>query len=93
MKRYAVNLIVNTKNSELYDQVAISKFPIVIQCPTEAELKETLKSPSTIDYIKDKIKNKKLFDSAQWYIRSIYQDGSVHEIIWNVKELTEDIFN
>ena len=93
MKTYAINLIVDTKNTETYDKVAINKFPIIVMCKTEAELKDILTSESTVGFIKTHIKTKKLFDSAQWCIRSVYSDQSVRELVWGVSELTNNIFN
>ena len=42
MKTYAVNLVVDTKNTDIYDKVALNKFPIIIKCKTESELKDIL---------------------------------------------------
>ena len=87
MKTYAINLVVNTKNTDIYDRVALNKFPIIVRCKTEAELKDILAKDSTKDFIREHIKSKKVFDSAKWNIRSIYPDGSVRELIWEIDEL------
>lgn len=87
MKTYAINLVVDTKNTDIYDKVALNKFPIIVRCKAEAELKDMLASESTKEFIKEHIKSKKVFDSAMWNIRSIYPDGTVRELIWEIDEL------
>ena len=87
MKTYAINLVVDTKNTDIYDKVALNKFPIIARCKTEAELKEILASDQTRNFIHEHIKSKKVFDSALWNIRSIYPNGDVHEIVWEIDEL------
>ena len=87
MKTYTINLVVDTKNTDIYDKVALNKFPIIVRCKTEAELKDMLASESTKEFIKEHIKSKKVFDSAMWNIRSIYPDGAVRELVWEIDEL------
>lgn len=85
MKRYAINLIVN--DNESYEKVVINKFPIVVICKTEYELKNILSSSSTIEYVKKYIKTEQIFNSAQWCVRSIYNNDNIYEIVWNVSDL------
>lgn len=87
MKTYVINLVVDTKNTDMYDKVSLNKFPIIIKCKTEAELKDYLCDERAIDFIKNKIKSQRVFDSAEWMIRSIYQNGEIREIVWKVPEL------
>lgn len=94
MKTYAVNLVVDTKNTDIYDKVALNKFPIIIYCKNEAELREILSTDEKIlDYIKTVIKSQRVFDSAEWDIRSLYYDDytesgiTVREIVWKLSEL------
>ena len=85
MKTYAVNLVVDTKNTDIYDKVALNKFPIIIKCKTEAELKDILSQELAQKFIQDHIKSQRVFDSAEWFIRCIY-DENVREIIWKVTD-------
>lgn len=85
MKTYAVNLVVDTKNTDIYDKVALNKFPIIIKCKTEAELKEILSQELAQKFIQDHIKSQRVFDSAEWFIRCIY-DENVREIVWKVTD-------
>jgi hypothetical protein len=64
--------------------VALNKYPIIIRCKTEAELRVLLSSEDTTNYVKNLIKNKRAYDSAVWMIRSIYKDGNVYELFWEV---------
>jgi hypothetical protein len=85
MKTYAVNLVVDTKNTDIYDKVALNKFPIIIKCKTEAELKEILSQELAQKFIQDHIKSQRVFDTAEWFIRCIYEEN-VREIVWNVTD-------
>lgn len=87
MKTYAINLVVDTKNTDIYDKVALNKFPIIVLCKTEAELKDILSQENTKEFVIQYIKSQRVYDSAQWKIRSIYPDGEVHEIVWDVSDL------
>ena len=37
---FAVNLTVDTKTTDLYDKVAVNKFPVIVRCNNEDELWE-----------------------------------------------------
>ena len=83
MKTYVVNLVVDTKNTDIYDKVALNKFPIIIKCKTEAELKEILSQELAQKFIQDHIKSQRVMDTAEWFIRCVY-DNEVREIVWKV---------
>lgn len=85
MKIYAVNLVVDTKNTDIYDKVALSKFPVIVKCKTEAELKEILKQGLAKQFIGEHIKSQRVLDTAEWYARCIYEND-VKEIIWRATE-------
>lgn len=87
MKTYAINLVTDTKYTDIYDKVALNKFPMIAICKTESELKEFLSSQDTIDFVKNMIKNHKLFEASYWMIRCIYSDGEVREISWKVSDM------
>ena len=87
MKIYVVNLVVDTKNTDIYDKVALNKFPIVAHCKTESELRDILSCEQSIDFIKTHIKSQRVFDSAEWKIRCIYSSEDVREIVWKVADL------
>ena len=90
MKTYVVNLVVDTKNTDIYDKVALNKFPIIIKCKTEAELKDILTQEMAQKFIQDHIKSQRVFDSAEWFVRCIYEDD-VREIVWKVSELNNPL--
>lgn len=90
MKTYAVNLVVDTKNTDIYDKVALNKFPIIIKCKTESELKDILSQELAQKFIQDHIKSQRVFDSAEWFVRCIYEDD-VREIVWKVSELNNPL--
>lgn len=90
MKTYVVNLVVDTKNTDIYDKVALNKFPIIIKCKTEAELKEILTQEMAQTFIQDHIKSQRVFDSAEWFVRCIYEND-VREIVWKVSELNKSL--
>lgn len=87
MKNYAVNLVVDTKHTDIYDKVALNKFPIIVQCKTENELKSILSNEQTIQFVKGLIKSKSVFDTAFWNIRTIYDNDEVRELVWKVPDM------
>jgi hypothetical protein len=86
MKTYAVNLSVDTKTTDIYDKVSINKYPIIVICEGEKELWDKLSSSDTISWVKHNVKNKRLFDSAYFYIREIDKD-IIKEICWKTDSL------
>lgn len=87
MKNYAVNLVVDTKQTDIYDKVALNKFPIIVQCRTENELKSILSNEQTVQFVKGLIKSKSVFDTAFWNIRTIYNNDEVRELVWKVSDM------
>ena len=86
MKTYAVNLTVDTKTTDIYDQVAVNKYPIIVLCKNEQELWDKLSHPNTINWIKQNVRTKRLFDTAFFHIREI--DGNdIKDICWKVDSL------
>ena len=90
MKTYVVNLVVDTKNTDIYDKVALNKFPIIIKCKTEAELKDILTQDIAQQFLQNNIKSQRVFDTAEWFVRCIYEND-VREIIWKVSELNNPL--
>lgn len=87
MKIYAINLIVDTKYTDIYDKVSLNKFPIIVRCEGEEELKDMLVSGSNIDYVKSLIKSSRVFDTSFWYIREVCASGVCQDIIWKLSDL------
>ena len=88
MRIYTINLTVDTKTTDLYDQVAINKYPVIVFCKSEQELWEKLSAESTISWIKTNIRTKRLFDTAYFHIREIY-NNEVKDICWKVDSLVK----
>jgi hypothetical protein len=89
MKTYAINLVVDTKATDIYDKVALNKFPIIVRCHNESALKDILSNEETLKFVETLIKSKRVYDSAEWKIRSIYDSGEVRELVWDVSELNK----
>ena len=86
MKAYAVNLTVDTKTTDIYDQVAVNKYPIIVLCKDEQELWDKLSHTNTINWVKQNVRTKRLFDTAFFHIREI--DGNdIKDICWKVDSL------
>lgn len=90
MKTYVVNLVVDTKNTDIYDKVALNKFPIIIKCKTEAELKDILTQDIAQQFLYNNIKSQRVFDTAEWFVRCVYEND-VREIVWKVSELNNPL--
>lgn len=91
MKTYAVNITVDTKTTDLYDQVAINKYPIIVICDSEKELWEKLSSQDTSNWIRQNVKTQRLFDSAYYHIREI-TNNDVFDICWKVDSLIKMVY-
>ena len=91
MKTYAINLTVDTKTTDLYDQVAVNKYPIIVLCKDENELWEKLSSQDTSNWIRQNVKTQRLFDSAYYHIREI-NDDNVNDICWKVDSLIKMVY-
>ena len=95
MKTYAVNLVVDTKTTDIYDKVALNKFPIIVQCKTESELKDILSNDDTFEFVKQLIKSKRVYESAMfvadylgWSAVRCDKDGKMRSI----EEIHEDVY-
>ena len=91
MKIYAVNLTVDTKTTDLYDQVAINKYPIIVICKDEQELWDKLSCQDTANWIRNNVRTQRLFDSAYFHIREIIKD-EVKDICWKVDSLVKMVY-
>lgn len=87
MKTYVINLIVDAKNTDVYDKVALNKYPIVVMCKSESELKELLASGEAVKFVNKNIKSDRVYKTAQWWIRDIYGDNGCRELCWNVDSI------
>lgn len=86
MKIYVINLTVNTKTTDLYDQVAINKYPVIVFCNDEKELWEKLSSKENIIWVRQNVKTRRLFDTAYYHIREIF-NGEVKDICWKLDSI------
>ena len=91
MKTYAVNLTVDTKTTDLYDQVAINKYPIIVLCKDDQELWDKLSLQETAKWIRSNVRTQRLFDTAYFHIREISGDD-VKEICWKVDSLIKMVY-
>ena len=82
---YAVNLTVDTKTTDLYDKVAVNKYPVIVICKDEKELIEKLSSEETKNWIKNNIRTQHLYDSAFFHIREI-KHNNVKELCYKVSD-------
>lgn len=68
MNIYSLNIVVPTKTTDIYDKVAINKYPLIITCK-DSELNNMLQSNEIKNFLKDNIKSSRLLNLAEWYIR------------------------
>ena len=85
-KIYAVNLTVDTKTTDIYDKVAVNKYPVIVICNDENELRNKLSSNTTKEWIKHNIRTQHIYDTAYFCIREIYKNN-VNDIYWKVSQL------
>lgn len=91
MKTYAVNITVDTKTTDLYDQVAVNKYPIIVICNDEQELWDKLTSQEASNWIRQNVKTQRLFDSSYYHIREI-TDDDVIDSCWKVDSLIKMVY-
>lgn len=91
MKIYAINLTVDTKTTDLYDQVAINKYPVIVLCKDEQELWDKLASEDTSIWVKQNVRTQRLFDTAYFHIREI-NGIDVKDICWKADSLVKVIY-
>lgn len=87
---YALNIVTVTKSTDIYDAVAVNKYPLIIVCE-QNELDTFLKSEEMVTFCKSYIKSKNLYDHSKFYIRAIddEHDTAVESIIKNVSDFIE----
>jgi hypothetical protein len=87
---YALNIVTVTKSTDVYDAVAVNKYPLLITCEKE-EFEQFLKSERMVEFCKQYIKSKNLYDHSKFYVRAIddEQDITVENIILNVSDYIE----
>lgn len=91
MNIYAINLTVNTKTTDIYDKVAVNKYPCIVICKDEKELWEKLSSPQTKGWVRENIRHQHIFDSAFFHIREISK-GNTRDLCWKVDSLIEMVY-
>ena len=84
---YTINIVTITKSTDLYDAVALNKFPLLIVCGGD-EFEQFLSSNEMLEFCKQYIKTKNLYDHAKFYIRTIdnENDDTVDSIVKTVSD-------
>ncbi|MBR5297606.1 MAG: hypothetical protein IKU29_07045 [Parabacteroides sp.] len=92
---FAINVVVNTKTGDVYDQVAINKFPVLIRCENKEKLWELLDEDGVRRFIKNHM-SRYLYNSAMYMIRYITDSGKFTESFKferMVKDVTKVIYD
>ena len=88
---YTLNIVTVTKSTDLYDAVAVNKYPLVMMCESE-EFETFLKSEQMQVFCKQCIKSKNLYDHAKFYIRVIddnTENAQIQNLMLNVRDYIE----
>lgn len=91
MNIYAVNLTVDTKTTDIYDKVAVNKYPVIVFCKDENELWEKLGCQHTKDWVRSNIRTKHLYDTAFFHIREISNEN-VRDLCWKLDSLIDMVY-
>ena len=88
---FAINLTVDTKTTDIYDKVAVNKFPVIVTCNDINDLRNKLSSTTTNEWIRSLIKTERLYNTAYFHIRGFGKNGlsDIVEIIWKVSDITK----
>lgn len=86
---FAVNLTVDTKTTDIYDKVAVNKYPVIVMCNDVDELRNKLTSDSTEKWIRSNIKTGRLYNTAFFHIRGVGRKGlsEIIEFTWKVSDI------
>ena len=68
---YAINIVTVTKSTDIYDAVAVNKFPILIACNSRDELYGILGGDQVKNFCQQMIKTQNLYDHSKFYIREL----------------------
>ena len=91
MKIYAINLTVDTKTTDIYDKVAVNKYPVIVMCNDEHELWNQLSSQDTANWVRSNIRYQHIFDTAYFNIRE-FDNNNITEHCWKVDSLIKMVY-
>lgn len=86
LESYSINICVATAGHDRYDKVAINKHPMIV-LGRESDLRNQLRSETVRGYIKNNIRSKEIYDSAEFYIMHLKRDNTVDKLVIPVSEL------
>lgn len=91
---YVINIAVDTKTTDIYDKVAINKFPIIIQATNQDNLISILGRDEIKDFVRNNI-SKVLYENAAYYIRFVdsVEINPDNNLILRLKDYTEVVYD
>lgn len=88
LESYSINICVATAGHDRYDKVSINKFPMIV-LGRESDLRAQLSSPTLYSYIKENIRTRGIYETAEFYIMHLRRDNTADKMIIPVKELVK----
>lgn len=91
---YVINIAVDTKTTDIYDKVAINKFPIIIQATNQDNLINILGRDEIKDFIRNNV-SKVLYENAAYYIRFVdsAEINPNNNLILRLKDYTKVVYD
>lgn len=84
---YCINIVTITKRGDMFDAVAVNKYPLCVSCDNYDEMLEVLHTDEVNTFISSNLKTLFLFNNAKLYIRAFdTETGNYEELQLSVPE-------
>ena len=80
----AINIVVPTQNNVKYTEVAITKFPLIVECDDVAELEGILCGEEFTAFVQQLVVSPKVYANAKVCVK--FMDESQEPVEWHLDE-------
>ena len=84
---YSANICTVTKPNDMFEMVAVNKYPIFVECANDDDFFEMLKKDDINTFISNNLKTLFLFNNAKMCVRAINERTDEHyEFEFDIKD-------
>lgn len=84
---YSANICTVTKPNDMFEMVAVNRYPIFVECADDNDFYEMMKKDDINSFVSDNLKTLFLFNNAKMYVRAINEDTGEHrEFEFDIKD-------
>lgn len=84
---YSANICTVTKPNDMFEMVAVNRYPIFVECADDNDFYEMMKKDDINSFVSDNLKTLFLFNNAKMYVRAINEDtGEYREFEFDIKD-------